>query len=91
MILSKIKMNITSTQDQTNEADICIADSGATHTILKSKRYFYELKPTKGIVNTISGPADLIEGVEKANLALPNGTKLIIENVCFPQNQRETC
>ena len=81
----KIKMNITGAQ----EADLCIADSGATHTILKSKRYFYELKQTKGIVNTISGPVDLIEGVGKANISLPNGTKLIIENALFsPKSTR---
>ncbi|MFS7999224.1 putative RNA-directed DNA polymerase [Helianthus anomalus] len=82
-------MNTTGAQEQTNDADICIADSGATHTILKSKKYFYELKPTKGTVDTISGPTNLIEGVGKANLILPNGTKLLIENALFsPKSTR---
>ena len=80
-------MNTTGAQEQTNDADICIADSGATHTILKSKKYFYELKPTKGTVDTISGPTNLIEGVGKANLILPNGTKLLIENALFYADQ----
>ena len=82
-------MKIIGAQDQTNEEDICIADSGATHTILRSKKYFYKLKPTKGIINTISGPTNLIEGVGKANLALPNGTTLKIENALFsPKSTR---
>ena len=82
-------MKTIGAQDQTNDADICVADSGATHTILKSKKYFYELKPTKGTINTISGPTDLIEGMGKTNLVLPNGTKLVIENALFsPKSTR---
>ncbi|KAI3754347.1 hypothetical protein L1987_54129 [Smallanthus sonchifolius] len=81
-------MKINGTRDQTKDEDMCIADSGATHTILKSKRYFCELKPTKGTIDTISGPTDIIEGVGKANLVLPNGTKLLIENALFSPKSR---
>ncbi|KAK1406586.1 hypothetical protein QVD17_42024 [Tagetes erecta] len=76
-------MNITGGQDLKEIGDMCIADSGATHTILKSKKYFYELKPTKGMIGTISGPSNLIEGVGKANLELSNDTKLLIDNALF--------
>ncbi|GAA0169529.1 hypothetical protein LIER_23992 [Lithospermum erythrorhizon] len=41
--------------------DICISDSGMIYTILKSKKYFVDIRPTKAVINTISGPADLIE------------------------------
>ena len=82
-------MNFIGAKYQSNDADLCIADSGATHTILKSQKYFYELKPTKGNINTISGPSDIIEGIGKANLELPNGTRLLIENALFsPKSTR---
>ena len=55
--------------------DFCIPDSGTTHTILKNKEYFLEIKPTKANVYTISGPVDLIKGIGKAKFTLPNGTK----------------
>ncbi|KAD6795987.1 hypothetical protein E3N88_06883 [Mikania micrantha] len=82
-------MNINGALIQTSDGDMCIADSGATHSILKSKKYFHVLKPTKGTINTISGPTDLIEGVGKENLVLPNGTKLLIENALYsPKSTR---
>ncbi|KAL6553665.1 hypothetical protein OROGR_007507 [Orobanche gracilis] len=46
--------------------DICIPDSGTTHTILKNKKYFTEVQSTKAVINTISGPADLIEETSNA-------------------------
>lgn len=72
-----------------NNDNLCIPDSGTTHTILKDKRFFSELKPTKTIVNTISGPTDLIEGIGKANFTLPNGTKFSIHDALFaPKSKR---
>ena len=59
------------------QSEICIQDSGTTHTILRQKRYFSNIKPTRIVVNTISGPADVIEGTGKANFTLPNGTHKI--------------
>src|SRR4051812_41851084 len=69
--------------------DICIPDSGTTHTILKSKKYFTEINPTKGIINTISGPADLIEGTCNAMFILLNGAKFVINNALYsPKSKR---
>ena len=42
--------------DMEHVKDICIPDSGTTHTILKSKKYFTKINPTKGVINIISDP-----------------------------------
>jgi len=69
--------------------DICIPDSGTTHTILKSKKYFNKIFPTKGVINTISSPADLIEGTGNAMFMLPNGTKFVFNNALYyPKSKR---
>ena len=39
----------------------CLLDSGTTHTILKHKEYFSELKMVKADVTIISGTTTLIE------------------------------
>ena len=38
------------TQHKNNIGDLCIPDSGTTHTILKNRDYFSEIKPTKAVV-----------------------------------------
>ena len=82
-------MDITNgTSTKINARDICIPDSGTTHTILKHRKYFSELKPTNITVHTISGPADLIEGIGKAHFTLPNGTKFSINNALFSPNSK---
>lgn len=69
--------------------DLGIADTGSTHTILKSNKYFSELKPTKGTLNTISRLVKLVEGVRKANFILSDCTKLLIDNALFsPKSKR---
>ncbi|WZZ32928.1 hypothetical protein YC2023_016329 [Brassica napus] len=83
------EMDITNgTSTKINTKDICIPDSGTTHTILKHRKYFSELKPTNITVNTISGPADLIEGIGKDHFTLPNGTKFSINNALFSPNSK---
>ena len=52
-----------------NKGDICLADSATTHIILHDKRYFLDLT-----LKIISETANLIEGSEKANILLANGT-----------------
>nr|GEU53426.1 hypothetical protein [Tanacetum cinerariifolium] len=84
----KFKMSLNGAQYQAKDGDLCIADSGATHTILKSKKYLFELKPTKGTINTISSPTNLVDGVRKANVVLPNGTQLLIENALFSSKSK---
>ena len=46
-----------------NEDDVCLADCVTTHTILRNKRYFLELALIKANVSTISGTANLVEGL----------------------------
>ena len=60
-------MDYTNDEVKTKTGDICIPDNGTMYTILKYKSYFSYLKPTKVIINTISGPVDLIEGTSKAS------------------------
>ena len=69
--------------------DICIFDNGTTHTILKDKKNFSKIKPTRTVVNTITGHVDLIEGIGMAHFTLPNGTKITINNALFsPRSKR---
>jgi hypothetical protein len=69
--------------------DICIPDSGTTHTILKSKKHFTKIFLTKGLINTISCPANLIEGTSNVMFMLPNGTKFVIKNaIYYPKSKR---
>ena len=69
--------------------DIFIPNSGSTQTILKYKRYFFDLKPINAITNIISGPINLIERTSKAKFILPNGTKFFIKDTLFsPKSKR---
>ena len=84
-------MSSTGAQHQEKIGDLCIADSGSTHTILRSKKYFSKLVPRKAVIHTISGPADLVEGSGKAHIVLPNGTGLCVENALFSPKSSRTC
>ena len=70
-------------QNMRNGGDICLADSATTHTILRDRKYFSSLMLTKIRVTTISGPSDVIEGSGKAQIMLPNGTILSIQNALY--------
>ena len=61
----KLDMNYTNDEVKTKTENICIPGSGTIHTILKHKRYFSDLKSIKTVINTVSGPIDLIEGINK--------------------------
>ena len=63
----KFDMDYSNDEVKTKTGDICILDSHTTHIILKHKRYFSDLKSTKAIINTISCPIDLIEGINKGS------------------------
>ena len=58
-------MDYSNDEVKIKTGDICIPDSGTTHTILKHKRYFLDLKSIKAIINTISGPVGLNERTDK--------------------------
>ena len=66
----------------------CLLDSGTTHTILKNKEYFSDLKMFQASVHTISGSTNLIEGAGKACIILPQGTKLIINDALYSSKSR---
>jgi hypothetical protein len=76
-------MSLNGAQHQENVGDLCIVDSGSMHTILKSKKYFSKLVPTKTVIHTILGLADLIEGTRNTEFILPNGMSFCIENALF--------
>ncbi len=82
----KFGMEYFKTKCKSKFGDFCIPDSGTTHTILKSEEYYIKLKLTKANVYTISGPVDLIEGIGKAKITLPNRTKFLIEEALFSPN-----
>ena len=63
-----------------NDGDICLADCAITHTILREKKYFFNLIITNASVSTISGTSDLIEGSGRVNIMLPNGTRFHIND-----------
>ena len=66
-----------------NEGDICLANCATTHIILRDKRYFLDFTLTNVNVSTISGTANLIEGSERANIMLPNGTRFHINDALY--------
>ena len=73
----------------TKEEDMCLVDSATTHTILKNEKYFTSLNKYEGNVCTISGSIKLIEGSGRANILLPEGKKIMINDALFsPKSQR---
>lgn len=69
--------------DKEHVKDICILDSGTTHTILKNKKYFTKINLTKGVKNTISDPADLIEWIDNVMFMLSNGTMFVTNDALY--------
>ena len=70
-------------QELASEENICIIDSGTTHTILKSKMHFSYLTLQDAVVHTISRSAKLIEGSGRATIMLPCGTKVDINKALY--------
>ena len=66
-----------------SDNDMCLADSASTHTILKDKKFVSFLIMQGSDVNTISGSAKLIEGSGRANILLPGGTKIHIDDALY--------
>ena len=71
-----------------NEGDVCLADCKTTHTILREKIYLFNLITTNTSVSTISGTSNLIEGSERANIVLPNGTRFHINDALYSSKSR---
>ena len=64
-----------------NDGDICLVNCAITHKILRE--FFLNLIVTNASVSTIFCTSDLIEGSEKANIMLPNGTRFHINDVLY--------
>ena len=77
-------------QELASEENICIIDSGTTHTILKSKMHFSYLTLHDVVVHTISGSVKLIEGSGRPTIMLPCGTKVDINKALYsPKSQKK--
>ena len=86
-----MKIDVESTNEWVKHkiGDLWLPDSGTTHTILKDRKYFYDLRSIKANVNTISDPIDFIKGSRKASFILPNIIKNFIDNILFsPHSKR---
>ncbi|KAM1897640.1 hypothetical protein ACFX14_032080 [Malus domestica] len=70
-------------QNKINGGDFCLADRATTHSILQDRKYFSNLVLAKVKVTTIPGQSDVIEGSGKAQIMLPNGTILSIQNALY--------
>ena len=60
--------------------DMCLLDSGSTHSIFRNPNFFSNVTLRKAHVHTISGPTEIINGFGNATIILPNNTILNIEN-----------
>ena len=58
------------------------------HSILKDEKYLKKLTLSKAKINTISGSSNLIEGSGRANIMLPNGTKIRINDALYSSKSR---
>ena len=67
-----------------NGGEICLSDSDTTHTILRDQKYFSHITLVKANVNTISSPADLIDGFRRATIMLPCGMIFHINDALYP-------
>ena len=63
-----------------NNEDGCLVDNVTTHTILQNKKYFHNLILAKA---NVLCSTSLIEGSKRANIMLPNGAKLQINDALY--------
>ena len=69
--------------------DICLIGSATTHTILKNRKYFSQIKMCEAYITTISRSTRLIKGFARAIIILPKGARFIINNaLCSYKPQR---
>ena len=59
---------VGSLSSKINSGEICLADSVTTHTILQDQKYFSHITLVEANVNTILGPADLIDDSGRATI-----------------------
>ena len=74
---------------KTNGGEICLANSTNTHRILRDQKYFSHITLVEANVNTISGPADLIDGFGRATIMLPCNTIFHINDALYSVRSRK--
>ena len=57
-----------------------MVDNATTHNILKNRKYFFQLIIDENYVNTIFNSIKLIECSKRANINLPKGTQISIND-----------
>lgn len=73
-----------------DDMDVLVVDSGSSHTILRNKRYFINLTIKSANISTIAGIAGLIEGYGQANILLPKGTHLEIQDALYSPSYKRS-
>ena len=71
-----------------NEGNVCLVDCATTHITLRDKRYFLDLTLINTNVSTISGTTNLIGGLGRENIMLPNGTRLHINDALYSSKSK---
>ena len=66
-----------------HDGDLCLVNSATTYTILNKKKYFEYLTLTKTNITINIGSTNMIKGSRKANILLPNNTKLGIKDALY--------
>lgn len=67
---------------------MCLVDIATTHTIHYNKKNFISLIIFEVKLNTILGPADLIEGFGRAMFTLASGIELCIHDALYSPKSR---
>ena len=68
-----------------DKAMYCLIDCATTHVILTDKRLFVtlEVSETPNSIKTVGGTVSIARGTGKAQVSLPNGTVIDIENAIY--------
>jgi hypothetical protein len=72
-----------------HDRDLYLTDNSTMHTILKEKNYFEYLTLIEANVTTILGLTNMIKGSGRANILLPNNTKLGIRDALYSLGSRK--
>ena len=69
--------------------EVCLANSGTTHTILRETKFFQSISKNAGSLTTIAGSDTCIIGLGRVTIILPMGTTLVIEEaLLYPESTR---
>ncbi|KAK9159702.1 hypothetical protein Syun_006043 [Stephania yunnanensis] len=88
ILFVQMDQQIMCSSHESNKSDVCLADCATTHTILKSREYFSNLNLADANVQTISDISNLINGSGRANIMLPGGTTIHVDNALYSEKFR---